>query len=319
VRSGVWADYGFSLAASSAFVSLGVIGREWRFREHSPLRRGAWFIDGRLYSNNPRGASIVGRGDITSSKNTIDMVLDGDTEYSLLINSRIRDNGHKVGLRISSEGEKKQVIMGGGSGNTFTGDVELSNTYLGLRKGDGVVAIKGNVFVNRSAILTFDSSHQLDRSSVVALKGGRLRFGSWGGDVTQSFKQLTVDSFGIISFGHENKPTAIKKLYLDDLLVRSSGELRVVGWAEGRDFILVKKTSKNLEAALKKMKFEGYDPSKIHLEDYNSEYWMINGAPEPATYGAGLMLAVLGLVRYRRRQKQRFPLRVGRRSVTASI
>ncbi|KXU36712.1 hypothetical protein AXK12_02860 [Cephaloticoccus capnophilus] len=87
--------------------------------------------------------------------------------------------------------------------------------------------------------------------------------------------------------------------------VRSSGTLTVLDWKEGRDFILVKKTSKNVEDALKKMKFEGYDPSKIHLEDYNSEYWMINGAPEPATYGAGLMLGVLGLVRYRRRQKQR--------------
>jgi len=96
-------------------------------------------------------------------------------------------------------------------------------------------------------------------------------------------------------------------LYLDDLSIDKGAELDVQGWVEGTHFFLVRKTSRNLEDALNKIKFKGYDPSKIHLEDYSDEYWMINGAPEPATYGAGLMLGVLGLVCYRRR------------SVTASI
>jgi len=262
-------------------------------------------IDGTLYSNSWRGASISGRGAITSNNNTIDIVLGKSSGNTLELESKIRDNGHKVGLKISSEGERKGMGIAGNEPNTFTGDVELSNVSVSLRKRDGLVAIKGNVFVNRDAQLGFDNSHQLDRNSVVTLNEGTLRFGYWGGDVTQSFKQLTIDNYGILSFGHENSATTIKKLYLDDLLIRSSGELRVEGWAEGRDFILVKKTSENVESALKKMKFVGYDPNKIHLEDYNNEYWMINGAPEPAAYGAGLMVGVLGLARYRRCQKQR--------------
>jgi len=262
------------------------------------------FIDGRLYSNSSRGASIVGRGSITSNNSTIDIVLGKDNGNILDLESAIRDNGHKVGLRIFSEGPRTYVSMSGDASNTFTGDVELSNSYLDLWKSGGL-AIKGNVFVNSNSRLTFDRSHQLSRNSFVILNEGTLHFGNWGGDVTQNFKQLTVDNSGVVSFGHKDRPTTIKKLYLDDLWVRSSGTLTVLDWKEGRDFILVKKTSKNVEDALKKMKFEGYDPSKIHLEDYNSEYWMINGAPEPATYGAGLMLGVLGLVRYRRRQKQR--------------
>jgi len=263
------------------------------------------FVDGGLYSNSWRGASISGRGSITSNNSTIDIVLGKSSWHTLELESTIGDNGHRVGLRISSEGERKGMGIAGSEANTFTGDVELSNVALSLRKRDGVVAIKGNVFVSRNAALNFDTSHQLGRSSVVTLNEGTLNFGNWGGDVTQSFKQLIVDNSGVLLFGHKDSATTIKKLYLDDLLIRSSGELKVQGWAEGRDFIFVKKTSENLEDALKKMKFVGYDPSKIHLEDYNSEYWMINGAPEPATYGAGLMLGVFGLVWYRRRQKQR--------------
>jgi len=193
--------------------------------------------------------------------------------------------------------------MTGNEANTFTGDVELSNVYVELMKPYGRVSIRGNVFVKNNSRLLFATSHQLSRSSVVTLNIGQIYFSYLGGDVTQSFKQLIVDNSGTLAFEHQNSATTIKKLYLDDLLIRYGGELRVEGWAEGRDFILVKKTSRNLGDALRRMKFVGYDPSKIQLEDYNSEYWEVKGAPEPATYGAGLMLGVLGLVRYRRRGK----------------
>ncbi|KXU36721.1 hypothetical protein AXK12_02905 [Cephaloticoccus capnophilus] len=180
--------------------------------------------------------------------------------------------------------------------------LKYQDTILVLRKPNGVTAIQGNVFVNRGGHLDFDTSHQLARSSVVTLNEGELYLGNWGGDITQSFKQLIVDNSGVLYFEGDDGSSSIHKLYLDDLLIHASGELIFKRWKEGRDFILVKKTSENVEDALKKMKFEGYDPSKIQLADYNNEYWEVKGAPEPATYGAGLMLGVLGLVRYRRRQ-----------------
>ncbi|WP_231863454.1 hypothetical protein, partial [Cephaloticoccus capnophilus] len=271
-------------------------------RDHSSLDLNGHtlFIDRGLYPYSPRAASIWGKGSITSNKNKIDIDIWGG---SLIINSKIRDNRHKVGLRISSEGGPKYLEIGGDEANTFTGDVEVSHTGLILNKRDGVTAIEGNVFIKDNATLSFKSNYQLGRSSVVTLSMGGLYFSSMGGDIIQSFKQLIIDGLGVISFGVNGKVDSITKIYLDDLWVRSGREVNIFHWREGRDFILVKKTSKNLADTMKKIKFFGYDPSKLHLEDYNDEYWMINGAPEPATYGAGLMLGVLGLVCYRRRQR----------------
>jgi len=262
------------------------------------------FLDGRLLYNTTHGATILGKGSITSNNNTIDIGFGGHSKYGFRIDSTIRDNGHKVGLRVSGPGRGAYIEMSGAEANTFTGDVELSNfVTLRLQKRDGLVSIKGNVFVNSHSQLIFDTSHQLSRSSVVTLNNGSLYFNSANG-VYQRSKQLTVDNSGVLLFGSTQNVNFLNKLYLDNLLIRSGGELIVRNWKEGRDFIFVKKTSKNLADALKKMKFDGYDPRRIQLEDYDDEYWEVKGAPEPATYGAGLMLGVLGLVRYRRRQKQ---------------
>jgi len=103
---------------------------------------------------------------------------------------------------------------------------------------------------------------------------------------------------------HDRAPYLNSKYYikLDDLIVAEGAHLTVVGWEEGRDFLLVRKSSQHLADALRKMEFNGYDRNNIHLEDYDSEYWSIEAAPEPAVCGAALGAAGLGLWRWRRRK-----------------
>ncbi|KXU35852.1 hypothetical protein AXK12_00110 [Cephaloticoccus capnophilus] len=176
---------------------------------------------------------------------------------------------------------------------------------LSLNKSNGAIAIGGDIFINDHAKLTTWGTRQIERNSTVRLRDSTFQFADANIIKEESFHKLVVEGTSVLLFklGFSDK----RFLYLDDLSIDKGAELDVQGWVEGTHFFLVRKTSRNLEDALNKIKFKGYDPSKIHLEDYSDEYWMINGAPEPATYGAGLMLGVLGLVCYRRR------------SVTASI
>jgi len=98
---------------------------------------------------------------------------------------------------------------------------------------------------------------------------------------------------------------ASKHLYLDDLIIEDGSFLSITHWLNGEDFLLVRKDSKHLADSLKKIRFIGYDPNAIHLEEFNKEYWAISGAPEPATYGAIFGTLGLSLFIYRKQNKKR--------------
>jgi len=100
-------------------------------------------------------------------------------------------------------------------------------------------------------------------------------------------------------------------LYLDDLDIIGKGNLTIKNWEEGKDRLLVKKDSKHLADSLKKIYFQGYDPNKIHLTNFNDEYWEVSGAPEPATYGAALGSLGLGIFIYRRSNRRKVPAVTG--------
>jgi len=126
--------------------------------------------------------------------------------------------------------------------------------------------------------------------------------------ITQKLNSIIVDGVGAINFeefGDTTFPHGQRHLFLDDLEIKEGSGLFVREWAEGRDHILVRRDSEHLQESLKRIQFEGYDPNAVHLEDYDKDYWEINAMPEPATYGAGLIVGALGIAYYRRRQKQR--------------
>jgi len=134
-----------------------------------------------------------------------------------------------------------------------------------------------------------------------------LRYGSLSDyPITNTFKNLVIEDGGVVDFQHsvlDDNLNSKYYLYLDDLIINGSGLLTVQNWQDGRDFILVRKNSQNLTDALTKMAFTGYNPADIHLRDFNSDYWQISALPEPATYGAILAAAGLGLRAWKRRKR----------------
>jgi len=71
----------------------------------------------------------------------------------------------------------------------------------------------------------------------------------------------------------------------------------------------VRKDNKHLADALQKITIDGWGENQAYLKDYDKDYWSIEAAPEPSTYGAILAAVGLGLVVWRRRWDSDFPPR----------
>jgi len=259
--------------------------------------------------NGPMVSSIYG-GTLTSSDSFLTFYFKGNPFVAggyLNIDSVITDSTHKVGVKVVSGGNGA-VFLSGNHSNTFTGNLEISGTYNGvvLNKSGGAIAVQRDIYVSNGGMLQFSQNQQVSRTSSVRLQTrGWVQFLSIDGDdIKTSFKNLTIDDKGAIAFNHEEGESIRSKYYLfiDDLIINEGGLLGVFGWEQGRDFLLVKKTSANLSDALKQMVFADYDPNNIHLEDFDSEYWSISATPEPATYGALLGTIALGLWTWRKRR-----------------
>jgi len=90
---------------------------------------------------------------------------------------------------------------------------------------------------------------------------------------------------------------------LDDLEITAGSLLKIKGWADKRDFFLVRKDSAHLDAALKRIDFVGYDRRTIGKRNYNKDYWEIYAVlPEPSAYGVALLGVGLGVVCWSRRR-----------------
>jgi len=257
-------------------------------------------------------AATIYSGIVTSNEYFINVRANGAPHQapgSLYIDSNIADSSHSVGVRLS--GKNGILVFEGHQSNTFTGDVDISgsNTILYLNKLSGAVAIQGNTFINHGK-LVFHRSQQLSKTSKITLSNNAhlkyipLNYYS----ISNTLKELAIENGGLIDFDHTIEGTRNYNynnyyITLDDLIINNRGLLTIKGWKAERDFILVRKNSQHLADALTKMDFEGYNSANIHLRNYNSDYWQISALPEPATYGALLGAASLGLWAWRRRKR----------------
>jgi len=274
-----------------------------------------------IHMNSFEAGTIEGTGRLTSIDSMLRFYLNIPGEHVLGVSSRLSDNGtSKVNINISGahgDGSWGLLAFTGAESNTFTGDLTISgHNNLSLHKDGGALAILGNVYVREGARLSILKDSQISKASKVSLVGAvnqvsNLSFSNdLSEDISQKLHSLQVTGEGMLSF--ERPDDSFEKhgqrhLYLDDLEITKGSNLLVRFWAEGRDHLLVRRDSEHLLESLKRIQFEGYDPNAIHLADYDKDYWEINAMPEPATYGAGLMLGVLGFIRYRRFQKRRCP------------
>jgi len=236
----------------------------------------------------------------------------GSFGYSYIsINSVIADSSHKIGLRVSgNDPGEGGVTLGGNQSNTFTGNVEVSGrrNHLNLDKGNRAIAVRGDILVKDRALIRFAQSNQTLGTSTITLKnyGVLQSLSVSGSDIKNKFKKLIIEDNGIVHFNHsEGKSERAKYyIYFDDLITNQGGHLKIQDWKEGRDFLLVRKSSANLNDSLTKMSFVGYDRNNIHLEDFDGEYWSVSATPEPTTYGAILGAVGLGLCAWRRKYRK---------------
>ncbi|WP_197457033.1 hypothetical protein, partial [Cephaloticoccus capnophilus] len=262
------------------------------------------------------GARIEG-GTITSSavySNTLDFHLSMTSPYGVSINSVIADNARgKVSLNISgSHGVGlSQMSFHGAQANTFTGNIYIEGrNLLALYKDAGVTAVNGDLHIHDGALVGLFNSNQIADSSKIYFSGttaGIFYLPLQGSEtISEKLSAIVVSGAGgIVDFENHGNPVfphGQRHLYLDDLDIEAGSVLIIREWAEGRDHLLVRRDSEHLAESLKRIVFEGCDPNAIHLEDYNDEYWEINGAPESATYGASLAVAGIALVAWRKKR-----------------
>jgi len=225
------------------------------------------------------------------------------------IDAVIADNHQSVGLTIFGPGNGA-VQLTGNQSNTFTGNVRITGSHVGLvlRKSNGAIAVRSDLYVEDQALLRFAQSNQIIKTSKVTLaKNGRLQvLDIFGGNISNTFRSLSIVDNGILDFNHREGSSQNSEyhIYLEDLIIGEGRHLEIQDWQDGRDFLLVKKTSMHLADALKSINFSGYDPNNIHLEDFNSEYWAISAAPEPATYSVILGAVGIGLWGWRRKRRR---------------
>jgi len=153
-------------------------------------------------------------------------------------------------------------------------------------------------------------SGNIARNATITLSEGSFTLVAGPSDkpipVTQKLKALRIsERSGQVHFDKGTTAGFSKHFYLDDLIIDDGSFLNITGWRDGEDFFLVRKDSKHLADSLKKIRFVGYDPNAIHLEEFNKDYWAISGAPEPATYGAVLGSLGLGMFIYRRSNRRK--------------
>jgi len=227
------------------------------------------------------------------------------------MNVIIADSTRPVGIRVTANPNRhghSGVFLLGDRSNTFTGNVEISgeNSNLVLHKTNNAIAVRGNILVQEKSILRIRGSNQLLKSSNITLKSGGTIITESDSNLSNTFKNLTIKDNGIINFAHNNNEFHDKNskyyLYADELIIHDTGNLTIQDWQDGRDFLLVRKSSQHLADALTKMAFNGYNPANIHLRDFNRDYWQISALPEPTTYGAIVTLTGLGLWTLRRRK-----------------
>jgi len=301
---GVWMDekYSPTLHLSGKELTVGTGGINVNYNEFRPYIWGGYLTSSVDYITVKAGTYGSSQIDAYGKKVT----------FRFRIDSVIKDHrDHKVGLLITGShapGESGQVDLYGTAANTFTGDVivdGLRNT-LHLNKADGVTAIRGNVYIKNQAAMNIVASHQIVASAKVTLSGrSTLSFSSAEKDIRDEFHTLVVEGgTNRLAFYHsaEIEDNYMKMLVLDDLIIDDGALLRISGWQAERDFLLVRKNSVHLAAALKKITIDGWGRDQIYLKDYNSDYYSIEAAPEPAVYGAIFGAVGVGLVAWMRKK-----------------
>jgi len=122
--------------------------------------------------------------------------------------------------------------------------------------------------------------------------------------ITQSLRSLVVETSAVFSFG-AHEVAGNRFLILGDLVI-DQRNLFTISWYFSDTHLLVRKDSQHLRESLSRIRFSQYPNKPAGVKEYDAHYFEIGPGfpdlPEPATYGAILGAAGLGLWTWRKRR-----------------
>jgi len=219
------------------------------------------------------------------------------------------------------------LTLSGGTSNGGGSSLWVYGGTVVLNRSDGGSAVAGTITLTYSSILRVDRDNQFDPNTHLKLfspftydRATLLFNGENGRGLTQQFDTLSVQN-GIIDFqgGMVGRPNflIINSLlpYYDkgaqgwDVYEHGNMELWIKNWFEYEDYFLIRRgdaqwLSYMQEDVLPYITFEGYERG-ARIRYYDERFMEIVPFPEPATYGAILGAAGLGLVLLRKRNARR--------------
>jgi len=213
------------------------------------------------------------------------------------------------------------------SGGTFNGgnsSLWISDGMVVLNR-EGGPAVAGRIDVVYSSILRVDRDNQFAPNTHLTLfspntydRATLLFNGENGQGLTQQFDTLFVQN-GVIDFkgGTVARPNFLIVNVLNAFFEGANPftpyevgniELWIKNWFEFEDYFLIRRGdgvwfSYMQDRVLPYITFEGYGQG-ARFRDYDSDFYEIVPFPEPATYGAMLGAAGLGLVFWRKRKRR---------------
>jgi len=272
-------------------------------------------LSANTYANGEAGQSYFSNYTIMETDSLIDIsinikngrVLPGYVSYlgrgrDDMRGLRLRYNDHSRSDTIWGVNSWSAVVLNGNQSNTFRGEVEVygSGSILTLFKGYNATAIQGDVYLHHGGGLSFWlGGDQIADSSTIRMDKGNINLAGDMGHISEKIHKIEILGDSLIRFSEYR--SGFHHLFLDDLEIKYDAELWLVNWRWNADYLLVRKDSKHLDDALRKIRFKDHREPMASIREYNSEYWeIIPGFPEPATYGAVLGAVGTGLVFFRR-------------------
>jgi len=271
---------------------LGGLGSKITTASNRPL-----YIHGGLTISG--NAAITGGMDLVKSR-VRELFLSSDATHligSLYIHQGgvVLSNGY---LSISGE-----IVIGDGAGEI---SLPAPNLYADSGQKDDILELPGNrwnplitpdpnVFPKITLHGTpYDSRGPEDGNQAILRMGGNTK---------QQLRELHIHGRGTIDWaGGEVGQANI--LWLDSLTFSDSNAILFMrNWYEYEDYLLVKAGGFDL-AYLQNIRFEGYENYTVQWIRYDNNFYQITPFPEPATTGAILGAAGIGLWIWRKRRRQ---------------
>jgi autotransporter-associated beta strand protein len=224
-----------------------------------------------LYGNNTyNGGTSINGGSLQLG--TSQAIASG-TAVSIASSATLNLNGYTQTVGAFSGAGTVQL----GGGTLVAGSGNASSTFSGIFSNDPASVLEKT----GTGTLTLGNNMNLSAGALV-LNGGTLNLGGYN----STFGSLSVTADSVIDFGTGG--ASILDI-LNSVSVASGAILTIDNWTDTVDFFY---SLYDPGVAIGQIVFSGYSPTATNWNSFDTE---ITPVPEPATYGAVLMLIGLSL------------------------